>query len=456
MAVACIFSDAAPANLLTMKDAAIESMWKDSLQPRSSEEAARLVRLSARALPRGAMYTPLCGPRRRRYYTVLLQLALMLMLFQSTCYCESDKGVEWGRFRFWPKVTLSEEYTDNFFLTPDALKDEFITTISPAFGLDFAIAPENIVSLLYEGDYRTFAHFDNMRNDYHRPSITWLWTQPRGSFIKLKGSQDYNAFRPSSEDDTLNRDYVHTTAAAQTLIKAGELLDVDLNYSHDSRSFDNDDFAVDEFERNTFSIALGYTRFNFGTPLLQYGYSLQDNNDVVGPSTDFTTHTAMLGVKWDPDRRLTGALKMGYLMAEFEDGESFSGYTLDSDLTYHLTGITDLKLKGLRSVTRSTLAARETGDFYTATGFRLSAVYRRFELITVTPELAYTNKDFSFSGDTGEGRTDDLYEAGLEVRYAFRSWLAATVRYHYRRNDSTVFEEDFTENLVTLGLTASM
>ncbi|HEY6012123.1 MAG TPA: TIGR03016 family PEP-CTERM system-associated outer membrane protein [Nitrospirota bacterium] len=58
-----------------------------------------------------------------------------LVVILSALYCVAPQNLGASEFRAQTALTVSEEYNDNIYLTPDNMIDDYITTVSPAFHL---------------------------------------------------------------------------------------------------------------------------------------------------------------------------------------------------------------------------------------------------------------------------------------------------------------------------------
>jgi polysaccharide biosynthesis protein VpsM len=381
-------------------------------------------------------------------------LCLILIFLWCTTGFSAD-GVEWGRFRLIPKLSVAEEYSDNIFLTEKNEEDDYITQISPELTVDFAFAPGSILSLNYKGDFRFYSEFDNFREERHQGGLSWTGTTPKGSSLELGTKVQDSAFQPYSEEDRA-KDFVKWDGFADTLFKLGAFTELGLRYDHTSRRFDKSRNAIDEYDRDGITVDIFFPKFPVTVLLLEYSFFHQDNNDLDNLSTDMDTHTVFVGARWEPTAKLSGELKVGYTQTDLEEVNDFSGFATDTDLTYRFSDITTFKLSANRMLSRSTRADRETGSYVVSTGGTLSATYHRWDPLTVTLDFSYTKNDYRQKGLLEEDREDDLFRAGLRTKYFLTDWLSISLSYKYRRNDSDFETVDYKENRVQAGLSLSI
>ncbi len=365
----------------------------------------------------------------------------------------AGEGVEWGKVRFLPELSIGEKYTDNVFLTKEDKHSDFITTISPELSVDFAVTPESILNLGYKGDFEYHNKFYNFRKDHHHPRLSWTFTQPKGSRLEVGGKADYSSYQPYSEYDR-HKDYVRNEAFVDTLLKLGGFTDLGLKYDYVDRTFDSSRYATDEFDMNSVTVNVVYNRLQFTSLLLEYSYSHQNNNDPEGPSTDTSTHTLYGGMQWDPTAKLSGTFKAGYIQADVDEFPDYSGFALDTDLTYRFSDFTRFNVRAFRSIINSTIVARESGIYYVSTGGSLSATCEKWEPLRITATFSYRNNSFKgleyeYAADS---REEDYFSAGLKTRYSIRDRLSLLLRYQYRSNDSDFKGDEYDENLAEVRL----
>jgi len=362
------------------------------------------------------------------------------------------EGIQWERFRLLPKISISETYTDNVFLTHEDAQGEYITTVSPELSLDFALAPRNFIRLSYSGDFRFYKEFDNFRKDTHRPQVSWQWTTLKGSRFEVGGRMQLDSFQPFSEGDR-SKDFEIREAFADALFRLWTKTELGLRYNFQSRRFDDPRDQEDNFDRNTVAFNIGYRLFPSMAIFLEYSHDQQDNPEA--PERDTDANIVYIGARWDPTAKLSGVLKVGYRKTEIQGGDE-KGFDTDTDLTYRFSDITEFRVTAFRRLITSTRAAREResgieeeSDFFTSTGGSFSATYKKWEPLRLSMIFSYRNDDF-------EVRKDSFYIAGLEASYNFGRWLISSLNYQYSRNDSSQKDVDYKENRIVLKLSASI
>ena len=347
-----------------------------------------------------------------------------------------------------PVLSLSEIYTDNIYLMHTDEQDDTITNISPKLSIDFAFAPLNYITLKYEGDYRLYAKSDNFKKDIHRIDIFWSLTTPKGSTVKIGTKANFDSIQPYSPEDR-HKDFEEKEAYADILAAVGAFTDVGIRYGHLSRRFDDSIFAIDDFDRDTVTLKVLYKRLPITTPLIEYTFYHQNNNDLSNPSTDMDTNIFLVGVQSEPTAKLSGYLKGGYYRTKLKNGDDSSGLAVDTNVAYRLTEPMRISLTLFRRLVQSTRAARETGDYYVSTGGTVLISYLRWDPFTLTIDASYQNNEYKQElSFLDEHRTDNYYNAGIHIKYSPRDWLSFGLGYYYRRNDTNYVPDQYREDRI--------
>ncbi len=394
------------------------------------------------------------------YIRIFTQLTIIILLLYSAVYAAeyTTEGIKWGRLKISPGLSISEIYTDNIFLEHENKRDEFITRVTPALNLIFALDQQNKLDFSFRSDHRFYSEFENLAKDTYNTAISYKWMPPRGSRLETGGSLLSDTYRPRSEEDR-SKDYIMSRVFLDALYKLGEVTGLGFRYDYWSRRFKSSIDEDDDFDRHTAGVEVNYRIFPVTSLLVEYVFSYQDNKELEDiESKDANINTVFVGARWDPTAKLSGALKVGYTSSDFND-ENLSdaaGYAMDTDLTYKFTDITSFRLTAFRDIRITTRSAREDGRYFINTGGGLSITYRRWEPLSISARLFYRNKDFQFQREDREDREDDFYSGDLRTTYRFKDWLSSSIGYRYRRNDSDIDSEEYRENLVDVRLTFSI
>lgn len=388
---------------------------------------------------------------------IKIAIAILILLPASVTQVFCGDGIEWERLRIVPSLTITQSYSDNIYLEDENEKDDYITAVSPEVLLDVAVVPRTYFSFKYHGDFLAYADADNFRGDNHLGSFSFNSETAKGSHFLVGVSAEDTSVRPYSAQEQ-SKDYTLQSAYADILLMLGKVTEIGTEYNRSDREFDELQYADDDYTRDTFNFHLLYKRSLILPLLLQYRYLDQDNNDQGPVNTDFQSHTVFVGARWRPANKLSGALRIGYTWAQFDEAnvEDLDGYAIDTNLIYDFSEITRFTLTAQRAIQQPTQSAREAGDYFVYTTVGLTITHRKWERITTQLDFSYSSRDYTEILSSSSVREDDYYRAGLSVEYAMRRWISFALAYRFQQNNSDIATEDYTENLVKFGISFSL
>ncbi len=400
-----------------------------------------------------------------------------------------------ARYRFTPRISATETYTDNVFLTDNNKKDDFITDISAggtlsipgnASGMEFSFYPAYVWYKDNSRDdtWRLPATLDIWRTIYRRTRLEF--------FDRFVRSEDPDENRPvvSEEtgqirapgDSTVRRGrgwYIsnYATVRVDRWSGADDSVYGQFLYSfrreEESDGNDNDRFAPSAGFTYWFGPRWGttasavYTRALFdnssdfhdiaGSIQLQRKYthrfqlfgrydSVYRNNDD-DDADDYHLHAPSVGFSYAvaEDSRIT--LGLGYYYQDFVEGGNEWGYFFFGDAykrwNYRSWNISILGRAGLD---RNDFGNERLGfEWFAGVDGRIRYDFTRNFYGNVFGRYRYS--DF-----INVVREDNRYKAGGGLGWTPTGWLTLSLEYFYNVLDSTG-TEDYTENRVWLRLT---
>ncbi len=390
-----------------------------------------------------------------RSLNIVLSIAFLVIGFSVPAF--GGDGIEWERLRLKSSVTMSETCSDNVYLTYDDEQADWITSVSPDISLDLAVAPKNYFSLRYQGKFLSYTNSDNFREDHHVGTFSFTSETAKSSHFILGASAQDTAIQPFSETEQ-SKDYTFEDYFADIALVAGAVTEIGTRYSHNRREFDDIRYTNDDYTRDSVDVYYLYKYSTILPLLLQYRFVNQDNNDQGVLNTDFKSHTVFIGARWAPQSKLSGALRVGYTWADFEQAnvDNVNGYAVDTDLEYAFSQITRIKLAAEHAIQQPTRSARQTGDYYKFTSVGLSITHKRWEKLTTRLSGFFHVRDYIDLVSGKAVRQDTFYRAGLLIEYAPKPWISFGLEFNYLRNNSDIDVEEYTENLGELSVTLSL
>lgn len=377
---------------------------------------------------------------------------------------------EQGDLFLRPSFTLSEEYTDNLFKTPNSEERDFITRLTPGIRIGFPWA-------------REAAPYMAVRNRVPGGVSYQNFGRPERRFFEghLSYSKQYDYYKNFSEEDT-SIEKVETVLLAESRAKGGIRLFGSLINGFDP--FDvGETRSQDEYENRTFGVVFSYRapeRFTLNLEGRQFALDYDDpqstfrnredlvwstslayrfsgkvqgvveykNNDIDydgSAEDDITQSVVSAGIDWRFTEKTWGKFRVG--------NESRESSVADDDLlvyeallSYRLTRKTRLHLSASRGTeetdidaTRSLLVYDNRLKLFQQYTPKLSAQF-------VIKYSIYEYEDqFSTGGLVGY-RDDEVFSISSGLNYALTRWIISGVSYRYKSRDSNFNDYDYTEN----------
>ncbi len=426
---------------------------------------------------------------RLKYYVPVVAIAFFLVVNSADSY----------QLSFMPSVSISEEYNDNIFLTPDNEEDDFITTVSPGFILEVT-QRENGLSLSYHPGYSFYADHSEF-NSWQHEAVLGAWVAAsRSTRIEVEDAflftedpaPETDITSPITEDPLIQGDptirsgrepYYTNTASIRLIQQFGASDSFYLQYAYtilrnDDPEIEDVDQHIpglgitywflprwgleiaasltateldesDDFDQWTGRITQTYRIDQRFEAFVQYDhtavrYSQHQDED----SIDYQVFEPSVGITYNIMNDSVLSLRLGYFKEDRDEGEDIDGPSGDIELTKTLRNGT-LSLSGAAGQENTVLNAENLGftKFYEI-GFETE--YRFLRNLTGNISGSYRNAVFE---ETETNREDDIYEAGVGLTYLVTSWLSTHLQYFYRTLDSTLPEDEYKENRVAFQVT---
>jgi hypothetical protein len=152
------------------------------------------------------------------------------------------------------------------------------------------------------------------------------------------------------------------------------------------------------------------------------------------------------GIEFARERRLSGEISAGYAWRRYEDPtlEDISGLIVDASLIWRATGLTTVTFKANSEIGETTLPGA-SGVFHRQASVTVDHAFRRWLIGTVG--ASYGIDDY-----VGTGRQDDRLGLLAGLTYYFNRHAALKGEFRHERLKSTVPGDNYTANIVMLGL----
>ena len=384
----------------------------------------------------------------------------------------------WATAEVHPRVTVGEEYNDNIHLDYTDEEDDWITTVQPGVSLFY-----NNRSLDATIDYSLrFRFYKNNSDenqdkfkDVQRANASLLFFPGRPFTLHLSeniSSVTLDERKNSAEyNEVENRSVLyHSTVAPEYNWQLTKTFSLVFGYVYDRNDYVGSRGNDTESHEGHFSLVKQISAITEVFARFSYLDHRSDDTD-----DEFKQQTYTLGINQELGSRISGSLEGGYTTVDQKtDSTVDNGHWL-VDLSYHLSKPVTLTLDysqsyevtpedGITESQQASLGAHYVRESLTASTslFWTQSKYLRdnredqgsglrFDLskplarnLTANLNGEYRHNEYEDPDEKAE-----LYTLGSSLDYTYHRFLIS-LGYIYRKNDSDVGTEEYTNNVVTL------
>lgn len=178
-----------------------------------------------------------------QFLSIVLLSGLLLFAF---CGAANSRTV----MQLMPTLTISEDYTDNYFQTDTDEREEFITSIGLGFSLGF-LNPKSKIYLSYNPEYKKYKNFDDRDRLEHIIGLDGNFTPTK--FTNINANIAYTA-----NTDDLSGEYYEQSAFIGGSTQLTKNTSIDYSNSF-TRSFDQQQRTGDFKEHDVNATIFGLT-----------------------------------------------------------------------------------------------------------------------------------------------------------------------------------------------------
>jgi hypothetical protein len=391
------------------------------------------------------MVSGLCG---------LLVCALSIALVN-----QAVAEITYGRFRFLPEIALRETFRSNIYLTESNRKSDFITTVTPGFGLKYLFGQNSFV-LDYRVGFLNFAHYStNNYQDHRANGFLNLVTQGgleftlRDNFVRSTYERAMTMIR--------QRSYYENSLYATAAYAFTDRWKAEAKYNSDDLAFDSYQDRVYDYTNHLLGSSLYYRLLPRLSGLVEYDYVIR--RYVTSTLQDYKGTLVYAGVAFDPAGELKGSFKGGYGWWNFDTDVAGrdnrpQNWIMAVQLTEDFTSRTSLALDALRALSTDVYFRSAA---YTNTSAKLAFTHFFTGKIGAGASASYTENAYlddlrePVTGDLRR-RTDKLWTFGIVGIYNIQKWLQTRLEYQYLENDSNFNLNSYVDHRVMFRLVFSL
>ena len=370
---------------------------------------------------------------------------------------ERDGGIRLGPVIVHPGVSVSETYTDNYFLEPeDQERSDWITTLTPHLDVILPFRRHSF-EINYHSDIFRNAKRGEYDIEHHYAGGTLTLDFPGGLIVKAGHQFAAQSNPPTFLGDVFKKFQRHRSSL-EAEYRFSDRYSVGMAYAHTIRRFDRTVFEDDDYDQDSLALDIYYKILPKTSMFVEGGWDFTRYPERGPISNDSNRYRVWMGLRTNATAKIVGILKGGWTYKVWDDedaGDNISMFGMEGDLYYDITPRTRMSLVMFRRVNDTSTTTTENvayGTSYTVTGgsFRLrQSIGKRLSVFGLAgAELAKYNEE----GAVGKRREDTKLYASVGGDYRLWQWLTLGFNYRYTNNDSNFNTEDFVENRVMMYL----
>ncbi|MGF1630916.1 MAG: outer membrane beta-barrel protein [Kiloniellaceae bacterium] len=361
------------------------------------------------------------------------------------------KGIDLGGFRLYPTLGLSETYDDNIFADEEDEEADFITSMTAALLAQSEWARHDLNVVARVRHQKFLDNDEQDRTEYLvKPTLKLdLAGRSTANFTAEHSRRTVGRDDPEDDDDEKPTEFNRFMAGAGLIERVNRL------FFGINGAVQRDDYiSASDDDRDRIE-------YRFGLPV---GYEISAKTDVKvepfvrrrdfdeldssGIDRDSLAGGATVGLDTEVTSLLHLNFDVGFVVNDYDDSRFDTSLDLifGGEAIWYVAPLTTVKGQAERRDVATTVPG-SSSKTRTSVGFEVQHELQRNLLLG--GGLRYLNDDFR-----EVDRNDDRAVAELGVEYLLNRNLSLVADYRYEQRWSDRDGEDFSRNLVTLGLKA--
>ncbi|GAB4376340.1 MAG: outer membrane beta-barrel protein [Kiloniellaceae bacterium] len=400
--------------------------------------------------------------RRRRSYLAGVALLCLLpaaaeaqegaepvAVFDRARPAFDPKGLDLGGFRLYPSATVTETYDDNIFADDGGAEDDFITAASAAL-LAESQWPRHQLNLDARLRHEAFAvNGDQDRTEYFlRPALRLdLGRRDTARLTAEHSRRTVGRDDPEDSGDDEPTEFNRFLAGGAYIHRVNRVF-FGLNAEarrDDYISRGDDDRARNEYR---FGLPVGYEISAKTDATLEPFVRLRDFDEVdaTGADRDAKAAGATVGLDSELTRLLHVNFAVGFVANDYEDARFDDSLDLifGGEAVWYATAMTTVKARAER---RDIATSQPGSSSKTQSSAGIEVQHELLRNLLLGGEVRYINDDFREID-----RVDDRAQLDLSAEYLLNRNLSLVADYRYEQRWSDADDQDYSRNLVTVGL----
>jgi hypothetical protein len=359
------------------------------------------------------------------------------------------KGIDLGGFRLFPTLSVDESYDDNIFAEDSDEEDDFITAVTAGLVAKSEWSRHEVEIEAAVRHEKYLKNDDQDRTDYIvRPTVN-LDLGGRDS-AKITAEHSKRTIGRDDPEDSGDEDptEIYRFAGGGEYIKRVNRLFFGFNAN--ARRDDYISSGDSDLDRNEyrFGLPVGYEVSAMTDVVLEPFVRRRDfdEEDSTGADRDAWAGGATVGIDTEVTSLLHVNFDVGFVANDFDDSSFDDSIDLifGGEAIWYVTPLTTVKGRA----ERRDIATNQPGSSSkTQSSLGLELQHELQQNLLLGGQLRYINDDFR-----DVDRTDDRLVAGVGVEYLLNRNFSLTADYQYQQRWSDRDGEDFSRNLVMVGL----
>lgn len=365
-------------------------------------------------------------------------------------------GIRAGGFLIYPSLSVAEVYNDNVYAVDNNKDDDLITVIEPEVRAESTFSRHRLG--LTVGSEIAF-HINEEDEDYQDFFISGdgQLDITRQNFItgELLFARDHrDRDDPEDEGDREELTEVYRYGGELAFTQLFNRLNFTLGASALRSAYAEPEEADEDEVSYNARLRTGYFVSPRINTFIEGSYNIERRDreeDFAGIERDSQGWGASVGAAVDLTNLLVGEFSVGYRRQYFDEGDfdEEDGIGYDIDLTWTPTLLTTVTASGGGDFRPTTQETGAEANFRSSIG--LGVEHELLRNVILAANVGYNRDDFS-----GIDRTDDTITAGGGVSYLLNRNFSIDAGYNYTNRWSDDETEEFSRNLVRIGVTGRL
>jgi hypothetical protein len=387
--------------------------------------------------------------------TTALALSVPATAFGQQAGPYAPLGIRAGSFLIYPTFSVSEAYDDNIRATHNNTESDFITLLQPQIRAQsnfsrhaLALAAGSNIGL-YADHSSTEDFQDFFVNGSGRLDITGQSNLTgTASVARAHQARDSPEDNP---DQSLTKLYNYDSGLSY--YQAFNRLNFRVGGNFARADYTNNDQGDRDQNAYTGTLRTGYLVSPRINTFVQGSYTVTNRDQRVdnsGIERDTKSWAATTGAELNFTDLIIGDFFFGYTRETFAEGDfnDSSGLAYGLDLTWTPTLLTTVTLSGAGGFQPTNQSDASSNLEHTLT---LRVDHELLRNVLIGGNLGYVRDDF-----TDGGRTDNQVNTGLNASYLLNRNFSLDANYEFSNRWSDLSSEEFTRNVIRLGVTARL